>query len=49
MLNQKTDTDATVGAEVTGHGDELVRDPLFFEELFSEQGSVDRLKEHHAI
>ena len=37
ILNEEADTDAAVRAEVAGHGDEFIRYPLFFEELFSAQ------------
>jgi hypothetical protein len=37
MLNMEADADAAVGAEVAGHGDELICYPLFFEEFFGAQ------------
>ena len=40
VLAGKADADAAVRAEVAGHGDEFIRYPLFFEELFSAQSTA---------
>jgi len=46
---EKADTDAAVRAEVAGHGDELVRYSLSFQQFFGAHRAAYRLKEYHAI
>ena len=41
-------TEAAVGAELPGHGDELVRDSGADEDLLGAQGTLHRLKEHYS-
>ena len=40
---------AAVGADMTGNGNELVRDPHFLENLFGSQGVMDGIEQNNVI